>query len=197
MQAPDKLDALHQWILWLSWIVLNSIGWSIGALFANMVVTTVLGGGSFAAAVLGGGIVGLVLGSLQWLLVRQLARNSGWWVLATALGMAIGSPLGTLTMTILMQMNHPILAVPSGSAAIAMVFGFAQSLVLRKHFNKASMWIIVSILAIVASTLSELVIPSGPLSMYFVDGMVFGAVTGVGLLWLSRQYRRIPQQATL
>jgi hypothetical protein len=51
-----------------------------------------LGGGPLYGAV-NGGLVGILVGSLQWLVLRSQISRARWWILASALGMGAGFAL--------------------------------------------------------------------------------------------------------
>jgi hypothetical protein len=70
---------------------------------------------SAAALVVGGAVVG----SGQWLLLRQNVRRAGWWILATAIGwvIAAGAGVGAITGTALVLLLHHAPRGPQQTAA--------------------------------------------------------------------------------
>ena len=46
--------------------------------------------------VVGTGLIGLVAGVLQWLVLRQTVARAGWWVLASTVGWVAGIPIGEM-----------------------------------------------------------------------------------------------------
>src|SRR5918999_5867180 len=75
------------------WWMLAFLGFPIGGLLALVLVGSVEGGLSGA---LGGALAGAVIGAAQWLVLRRYLRVGPGWVLATALGVAIGEAIGAL-----------------------------------------------------------------------------------------------------
>jgi hypothetical protein len=70
---------------------------------------------STAALVVGGAVVG----SGQWLLLRQNVRRAGWWILATTIGwvIAAGAGVGAITGTALVLLLHHAPRSPQQTAA--------------------------------------------------------------------------------
>jgi hypothetical protein len=69
------------------------LGFPLGGLLALTVVGSVQGALSGA---LGGALAGAVIGAAQWLVLRRYMIMGPEWILATALGVAIGDALGAL-----------------------------------------------------------------------------------------------------
>jgi hypothetical protein len=118
------------------WIGLTVAGWVIGwtitlwgtglteQLFSALPISWATGpieqGGpdpilSTAALVVGGAVVG----SGQWLLLRQNVRRAGWWILATTIGwvIAAGAGVGAITGTALVLLLHHAPRSPQQTAA--------------------------------------------------------------------------------
>jgi hypothetical protein len=75
------------------WWMLAFLGFPLGGLLALMVVGLVEGAVSGA---LGGALAGAGIGAAQWLVLRRYLRVGPEWILATALGVAIGDGVGAL-----------------------------------------------------------------------------------------------------
>ena len=87
------------------------IGWATGPIEQgdpNLIL-------SIAALVVGGAVVG----SGQWLLLRQNVRRAGWWILATTIGwvIAAGAGVGAITGTVLVLLLHHAPRSPQQTAA--------------------------------------------------------------------------------
>jgi hypothetical protein len=113
---------------------------------------------------------GLVIGVLQWVVLRQYLRQAGWWIVFSALGWTAG--WGIIITLIPPQLG--ILTEPVLGAAL----GTTQWLFLRRHFYQAGWWIPVS-------TLGWTVGLTG-LTGELLVGAVVGAVTGIALELLLR-----------
>ena len=107
------------------WVLATIFGWMLGfylgaELAANLGLTELVFG------VVTGGGVGLVLGMVQWLVLRTRFRGAGWWVLANtlawlggmmaylpganAMGLIYGAAAGILTGWVLMGLTAGVLA---------------------------------------------------------------------------------------
>jgi len=99
-------------------------------------------------------IVGLSLGTAQWPIIRRHLSSSWWWVVVSALGMAVGLTVGVILVE---QVGRALLGGPVnfrmlGVAARAVSFGtigvlgggslgLAQWLVMRRHAPGCKRWI--------------------------------------------------------
>ena len=75
--------------LWLKWMV-TFLGFPIGGGVAYLLVRSMEG---IAKPTIGGLVTGLVLGVAQWIVLRQVMALSGWWIVATGIGLAAGLAL--------------------------------------------------------------------------------------------------------
>ncbi len=69
------------------WIAASGLGWALGFLVTEYLLPAEI-------VVLQGAFLGLFMGLLQWLVLRQKVRLAAWWILVSALGWAIGPILG-------------------------------------------------------------------------------------------------------
>jgi hypothetical protein len=116
----ERKQASFNWILWLKWILVSTLGWALGLALGIEFV------------------VGAVVGLLQWVVLRPLIRGGGWWVPASAAGWAGGAALVTLVL----RPQSPVL----GPVVIGLGMGVAQWLVLRWQVYRAWWWIVLSTL---------------------------------------------------
>jgi hypothetical protein len=65
--------------LWLAWVLFSTAGGAVVGTVGVVVASTV---------------VGVVVGVLQWLVLRRRIASAGWWVLATTVGVAVGGAVG-------------------------------------------------------------------------------------------------------
>jgi hypothetical protein len=143
------------WTLWLQWLGATALGWIFGAILLPELALVA---------------TGLVIGILQWVVLRQYLRRAGWWILASAVGWAGGwwivfavapQEIGVLT--------EPLLGAAMGTL---------QWLVLRRTLRQAGWWIVVSALGWTVALTG--------LTGQLVVGAVVGAVTGIALELLLR-----------
>lgn len=179
------------WRFWLLWVLASTVG-SLAGFFVGFVVGAVVEEilPNYGSAAIAAG-VGAGVGILQWFVLRWRVSRSGWWVLASILGLAVAAVLGT---AVALAGGDP--TTPWGFAGVLVVggamAGLMQWFVLRRQVSRAGWWVL-------ASTVGWAV--SGPVlglsaqyGMYFSPlvvslggGVGLGAVTGLALVWLLRQ----------
>ena len=143
------------WIFYPGWVVLSAISF----LIAGVITWTLM---SQIVKVVGGTIklegqthitedflgfyvllpvLGLVTGSLQYLLLRRYLSRMGWWIAATVLGWLL--PAVVLGLFVLFSTT---LSSALFFALIGGSIGLVQWLVLRQHVRRAALWILASVL---------------------------------------------------
>jgi hypothetical protein len=148
MSDPRRLE--FNWTLWLQWLMVTTLGWVLGGvLLPELALVT----------------AGLVIGVLQWVVLRQRVLQAGWWILASTVGWAGGWAM-------VFALVPPDLGDLTG-VVLGATMGTTQWLFLRGHFHRAGWWIVVSTLGWTAG----LALLTGPLLV----GAVAGAVTGITL----------------
>lgn len=153
-ETPQRTPSFD-WILWLKWILVSTLGWVAGLVLPAEVVIA----------------IGTVMGFMQWIVLRSLMGEAGWWILATAVGWAVGQMVVNivpLVGTVVVQ-----------GAVLGAVTGTMQWFVLRRWVYRAAWWIVMS-------TLGWAV---GPVLGTSLVGAVVGAVTGFALELLLRHAR--------
>jgi hypothetical protein len=77
------------------WVLSNTIGWSAAWVIINLQVGySLLGLGITEFSIVRGTVAGILVGLLQWLILRQLFYRAGWWILVSPLGWGIGMAVG-------------------------------------------------------------------------------------------------------
>ena len=193
-----------EWRFWLRWVLVSAgsaalIGLVLGTIIRVMGETLeedlLLGQGDFLLVLFTA--VGIAVGIIQWLLLRQRLPLAGLWGLGSAIGFLV---LGFLW---LIQLGG---SSALGSLASGLVAGTIQWIPLRRKVPWASRWILMSTLGvalvgpitILAGTLlGTLATLSGAaIVSYAVLGTIIAAgitsVTGTALIWLLRQPRPTP-----
>ena len=219
---PGKRGAL-----WPRWVVANAAGEALGlgltALAAALLFPRLDDeGGLFAAlavavVAIGAGLAieGLIVGTAQWLVLRQPLPGLAWrtWAGATAIGAGVAWTFGMLPSTLLsvnQEAGQAPAAEPSAAVTYALAFamglvlgpvlGFAQWLVLRRHVAGAGLWMpanavawacgMVLIFAIVSASFDRGIGP-GSLALAALGlaatGAVVGGIHGLALIRLVGQ----------
>jgi hypothetical protein len=136
------------------WIALTVLGLVAGlalALPLGMPIFAIAGAMVGTPIVLS--IVGLSLGTAQWPIIRRHLSSSWWWVVASAVGMALGLTAGVILVEQVGRaivggpVNLRMLGVAERAASFATIgvmaggsLGLAQWLVLRRHAHKCKRW---------------------------------------------------------
>jgi hypothetical protein len=139
----------------LQWVALTVLGLVAGlalALPLGIPIFAILGAMAGTPIVLG--VVGLSLGTAQWPIIRRHMASSGWWVVASTLGLAIGLTAGVILVEqigramIGGQVNFRMLGVAGRAASFGTIglvagaaLGLAQWLVLRRHAPGCGQWV--------------------------------------------------------
>jgi hypothetical protein len=206
MAKATKFSARRQGV---RWTVLSAIGLASG-MFAGVVL------GAPVQAVVGMMLVtpaltcmaGAILGSAQWLELRRHFAPTGWWVLASTVGLGLG-----LTVAVVLveqvgraltgrQVNVATLGVWERAVSLAVVglvsgaaLGASQWLVLRRVAFGACRWLWVCPLAFgIALAAAALVVETLPAGLpaparlgafIVVAGLLAGALTATQLVRLN------------
>jgi hypothetical protein len=170
------------------WWMLAFLGFPLGGFLALIVVGSMEG---VVSGALGGALAGAVIGAAQWLVLRRYLRVGPEWVLATALGVAIGDALGAL----LTDAGTSIGALLIIGVATGVAVGLLQwGLFLRSRLSLGSLWPpVVAIAWPVGWTVTwafGIDVERG----YYVFGstgaLVFAAITGLAMLLVLRSRTR-------
>lgn len=164
------------WRLWFLWLIAGGYGWG------TAVEVTGLGEMSLQsspprimAGFLGVAFAGILVGALQWLILRKRLTGSGWWLVtnigAAALFGAIFFGIGTGTTD---------LGWVAGIYIYGMVAGVLQWLVIKRQIKDAGWWVLASTVGWVAG------IPVAEMVGWNGLGAVHGAITGASMVWLLR-----------
>jgi hypothetical protein len=170
------------------WWMLAFLGFPLGGFLALVVVGSMEG---MVSGALGGALAGAVIGAAQWLVLRRYMRVGPEWILATALGVAIGDALGALLTGAGTEIGDLlIIGLATGVAVGLLQWG----LFLRGRLLRASLWpLVVAIAWPVGWTVTwafGIDVERG----YFVFGssgaLVFAAITGLAMLLMLRSQLR-------
>ena len=179
------------WAFWLQWVLANIAGvvlvFAITGVLA-LIVKVVLGGGA-EDKVPFFPVVGIGLGIMQWLALRQRLPRAGWWILASIAGWIAGFAMTgvvyLLTRSIVGEATNYEVVALIFALAIGASLGVTQWLVLRQSFSRTGWWVIANLVGWVVTFLAV-----GKSLDRFVDlvslSVVPPAVTGLALVWLLR-----------
>lgn len=175
--------------LWLLWLMASTVAFGVGgrlgvALSPSKDLIVI---GYFAVT------SSLVLaGVLQWMLLRRLIADTGWWVLVSVVAVAIVGVL-VFGLGLIDRDAGWVLGVAVGW----IVLGTLQWLVLREQVAGAGWWVLANTLGlIVAVPVVGLVTwatgapadsPIGGFLRWLAFGAAYGVVTGTALWWLLRE----------
>ena len=171
------------WRFFLWWI-LAFLGFPLGGFLALVLVGSMEG---VVSGALGGALAGAVIGAAQWLVLRRYIRVGPEWVLATALGVAIGDALGALLTGAGTSIGALLITGLTTGGAVGLL---QWGLVLRGRLLLGSLWPpVVAIAWPVGWTVTwafGIDVERG----YFVFGasgaLVFAAITGLAMLLMLR-----------
>jgi hypothetical protein len=186
---------------WLWWTLATASGGTLGEILLRWIEQALRGGQagptSTMIQIVSWTALGLVLGALQWLVLRRYVAGTRWWISATALAGAIAYPLfswigGLLGLGGGMGLLFTMLG-------LGFVFGVAQALVLQSRVGGGFLWVLASTLAwpfehFLAISLRRATGGDGGSVDWtvFVGWAIYGLITGAVLTWLLRTRSRAP-----
>jgi serine/threonine protein kinase len=183
-----------EWGFWWQWVLAtvlgNLAGWPSGLVVA--LVLSLRAGNTWAYAALFG-LPGVGVGIMQWVILRQIVKKAGWWVLANVAGSAV---FGALFAVGNLDLSGAGDWAKFG-ALMGVCFGIAQWLVLRQIVGSAGWWVLVSLalntagLAVLGAGLTGLRNIVLAVMLTVVMAAIFAGVTGGVLVWLLR--RSVPE----
>jgi len=139
-------------------------------------------------------IIATMFGVLQWLVLRKHIPKSGWWILATIVGLGGGAYLAISAAQAISHITGQELNgdFPPGILMLYLLIGFflalAQLPILWRHFRGSLLWLLASIIGwlvlglIMGGTIDRI-------SDIFAIGAIPAMFTGFCLIWLMRNPR--------
>ena len=178
------------------WVFVMGLSWFFGLSGAWLTLVNF----GYQEVIIAQFIVGAIGGISQWMVLQVKFRQSGWWIIATAVGWGGGWLLIELTFapldsaqvfsqsvseTVAMMRNLPPIWI---FALVGMLIGFGQWLILRKHITNAEWWIPVTAVAwaigaLVGQAQSQAITTPYNLGVselfgWPLSGVVVGGITG-------------------
>lgn len=143
------------------------------------------GEGNAVALAVAFAVTGAVIGTAQWLVLRQHLPRAGWWVLASALGFAMFGGVHEADAVV-----FAVVFVVVGAAV-----GIVQWLVLRQHLSRAGCWVLASTTGFAMFGAAPKVFEAVYQAVGFAVGAavvlvivaMYGGITGAALVRLLRQ----------
>jgi hypothetical protein len=193
---PDPRTPSPDWLFLFAWVVGSTaaILLAFGIIYASIFIATAVLPGNNEDRLVGAlmlPIVGATMGALQWLVLRARIPKSGWWVLATGVGIlggmgiagALVQAVGRATGRQWNWDSKPQLLVVYG--VIGVFLALVQLPILRRHFNGFAYW---PFFGIVGWLALGLIMGKSidRMSDVFALGVVPATFTGLGLIWLMR-----------
>ncbi|MCH7662438.1 MAG: hypothetical protein IH859_01040 [Chloroflexi bacterium] len=193
-------------LFWIFWVLATIVGWTARRLIWQFPEFAYLGVFSLATFFANG----LLIGSIHWLLLRRYLQIGGWRSWISGLGWIALSGLGWL-LTWSLNIIFPTLYILVANAGFSlltitllaggigsMLTGTLQALILRRTLTRAWLWIPINIVSMAAAMFAHQNIPIIQPSLAFaIGGLVFGALSGTGLLYLFGQIKTIPSSISL
>ena len=175
--------------LWLLWVLASTVAFGVGGRLGVALSPSkdliVVGYLAVTASL-------ILAGVLQWLVLRRLIADTGWWVLVSVVAVAI---VGVLVFG-LGLINRDVGWV-LGVAVGWIVLGALQWLVLREQVAGAGWWVLANTLGLIVAVPVVGFVTSatgtppdsaiGGFLRWLAFGAVYGVVTGTMLAWLLRQ----------
>ena len=184
--------------LWLAWTLATGLGMLIGYLpLALLVGSLDLG----VARVIVPIVSGIVLGLAQWLALRPYVTQSHDWILNHAAGWVVAFALGVFVVQLLAKTPLGLLV---GYICFGVIVAVFQYPALRREIPHLTTWILVNVVGwtlgaylsqLAASLFFKNAVPTTVTSVLVnvgVTGLVAGAITALGLIWIVRQPDRLP-----
>lgn len=186
------------WDLWRKWVLANILGWLLGWFFlmnAHLLSFATTMFGKSVEMYLDEFIMGLFVGTLQWLVLRKYFQWTGWWIILIMVGLVIGHTLFSQVLNI--YETTYLSRTFIGGIILGGSIGIMQWIVVRKRIPKDYWWPIGCTLGyagglLVTSIIVDLIFPGRPMIDDFEDlintllivvpGIIQGVVTGFVLI---------------
>jgi hypothetical protein len=174
-------------------VLLSSAGMFLGNELGSDTVG-LLGGEPLIWARISKGLVwGAVIGGLQWPIVRAVGVLPVRFLVASAVGFAAGYPLGqNIQANIVFHWSLHLTGYWSAVAAFGLFLGVPQWWIFRRHMKRAGLWVLFSVIGWMLTGLAWISFRPGD----GLDSLVYGIVTGLGLVWLARSQPSLSREVS-
>ena len=192
--GDEEVSSSAGWGIWPYWVLACTVGWMVSEVLFGAVRSATTGTTyETIGGIIGLAAVGVVIGTVQWLVLRRQVCRAGQWTRVSTAGVAAGVVVSQwLDLLDIYIVPGVELDELLAGAAFGMVVGVAQRLVLREWVKGASLWIPANIVGGAVSffvggliaTPVRVIIPGFPTAL--VTGALYGTVTGSALVRLLR-----------
>ena len=178
----SKINTWIQKIIpWLIGFLLSAAGMFLGYNLGSDTAGMLGGEPGIWARICKGLVWGGFIGGLQWPVVRAIGVHPIRLIVVSAVGFAMGYILGqTIQAIILHNLSLNLTGYWSAVITFGLFLGVPQWWIFRRHMQRASLWILISVIGWVLTGLAW--INFGGSSG--VESILYGIVTGPGLVWL-------------
>lgn len=178
--APTVLDKWQAPLrLFVTWILVTALGASLAFGLSGLIIYKLKSMGGILWSIL---LLGILIGGMQWLLLRRHLHNAGWWILASLGGWAVTLMLAARASVLLdftldefiTEKNIPlaVLGILGAGLLHGIVLGLFQWLVIRKVQSKSYVWIVLS-------------------SLGWMVGFFSGSFVGLSIYYVLQQYHSV------
>jgi hypothetical protein len=164
------------------WWMLTFLGFPLGGVLALLVVGSIEGA---ATGALAGALAGMVIGAAQWLVLRRYLSMEPWWIVATALGVAIGDGVGALLTGAGTEIGDLLVTGLVTGVAV----GVSQWALLRGRVRAANLWVLAAVAWPIGWTVTWAIgvdVERGYAVFGSAGALVFAAITGLAMLLMLR-----------
>jgi len=177
MVIKDNVSTQPAWVFWLIWVVTSVAAYVlVGLAFHFPSGFPPNNGENFNAPALivgafQGGFAGLVIGSLQALLLRQYFKGVRWWIIASLLGLSVTHAIGDAL--------SDSIALPVVQIAGGVLLGATQWFVLKSQGLNAVVWTLASAVAWFVGLTLGLAVTKQIGAGWQIGHIIAGLVTGI------------------
>jgi hypothetical protein len=187
----------HKWLFWLLWVFASEAAAQLcyGLIYAAIAIANRITPGINQDRFFGWlffPVLAACLGLLQWLVLRTRFSRSGWWVLATMLGLLVGVALDLGLARLYTRISGEswnwdyLPGLLLLYLLIGLCLALAQLIVIQRHLTKKSMWLLLNLLGWLA--LGLIVGKSiDRTSDMIALGSIPAVFSGLGLLWFTQE----------
>lgn len=174
----------NNWIKIIPWItsfLLSAAGMFLGYNLGSDTASLMGGEPEIWARLSKGFVWGGIIGGLQWPIVRAIGVQPVRLIFASAIGFAAGYILGQTFQAIF---SHNLSLNLTGYWSAVITFGLflsvPQWLIFRRYLKRAYLWVLFSLIGWLLTGFSWINFGSNS----GVESILYGIVTGIGLIWL-------------